>query len=165
LIWLFIVALLTILFAVVDTTTILITAFFGVVTMIMIAKLLPGSCTLRLDATGFETTRWFRTRRFRWSDVSDFAVWGTERSGLVTFNDDKLHLGFFGKVRAAWMGGRNAVLPNSYAAPDALVRLMKTWRNSAVGTRLLEQTQPSGRSMPVLRKRRTIAPGRASGLR
>ena len=57
--WLFGAALLTILFANVDTTTIPITVFFGIVTMIMVAKLLPGSCTLRLDASGFETTRWF----------------------------------------------------------------------------------------------------------
>jgi hypothetical protein len=130
--WLFGAALLTILFANVDTTTIPITAFFGIVTMIMVAKLLPGSCTLRLDASGFETTRWFRTRRFRWSDVSAFAVRGSSSAGFVTFNDNRLRLGFFGRLSAAVLGGRNNVLPNSYAAPDYLARLMNSWRKSAL---------------------------------
>jgi hypothetical protein len=117
-----------------DTTAILATAFFGVVTMMMVVKLLPGSRTLRLDASGFETTRWFRTRRFRWGEVSNFAVWGSDNAGFVTFKDKTQRLGIFGKMSAALMSGRNNVLPNSFAAPHELARLMNTWRHSALST-------------------------------
>jgi hypothetical protein len=59
---------------------------------------------------GFETTRWFRTRRFRWSEVSNFAVWGSDSAGFVTFKDKTQRLGIFGKTNAALMSGRNNVL-------------------------------------------------------
>jgi hypothetical protein len=130
--WLFGAAFFTMLSATSEAKMILTTAFFGVATMIMVAKLLPGSCTLRLDASGFETTHWFRTRRFRWNDVSAFAVRGFSSPGFVTFNDNRLRLGFFGRLSAAVLGGRNNVLPNSYAAPDYLARLMNSWRKSAL---------------------------------
>jgi hypothetical protein len=132
LIWLFVAACLTVLSVDHDTTAILMTAFFGVVTMLIVVKLLPGSRTLRLDASGFETTLWFRTRRFRWSEVSSFAVWGSDRWGRVTFKDKTRRPGFFDKMSTALMGARNNVLPNSYAAPLELAHLMNTWRNSAL---------------------------------
>jgi hypothetical protein len=145
LIWLFGAACLTMLCAVHDTTMIPATVFFGVVTMMIVVKLLPGSRTLRLDAEGFETTRWFRTRRFHWGEVSNFAVWGSDDAGLVAFKDKTQHLGIFGKIRAAWMGGRNTVLPNSYAAPHELARLMNTWRNSALNATKLTGAEATAR--------------------
>jgi hypothetical protein len=132
LLWLFGAACLTMLSVGHDTTAILATALFGVVTMMIVFNLLPGSRTLRLDASGFETARWFRTRRFRWSEVSNFAVWGSDSGGLVTFKDKTQRLGIFGKMNAALMSGRNNVLPNSFAAPHELARLMNTWRHSAL---------------------------------
>jgi len=142
--WLFVAACLTMICASIDTTTIGTADFIGVVTMAMVVKLLPGSHTLRLDASGFETTRWFYTRRYDWSDVSDFAVWGFNGWLVVTFNDNRLRPGIFGRMRPALMDGRNAVLPNSYAAAEDLARFMKTWRNSALRRRGLEQKQPPG---------------------
>jgi hypothetical protein len=161
LLWLFGTACLTMLFAG-DTTIILATTFFGVVTMMIVVKLLPGSRTLRLDAGGFETTHWFRTRRFRWSEVTDFAVWGTDHRGLVTFKDKTQRLGIFGRISAALMGGRNNVLPNGYAAPADLARVMNTWRNSALSATKRTGAESTAQSMEAGLSQKTSECSRAN---
>ncbi len=115
-----------------DTTSILVTAFFGAVTMAMVLDLIPGSGTIRLDASSFEITRWFRRRRYLWSDVGNFATWGFGYGRVVTFKDKTLRLGIFGRMNAALLGGRTNALPNFFAAPDGVARFMNAWREIRV---------------------------------
>jgi hypothetical protein len=141
-------AFLTIVCSAFDTTTIPAATFFGVVTMMIVVKLVPGSHTLRLDVGGFEITRWFRTRRFLWSEVSDFAAYNAIVWRFVAFKERQRHLGIFDKISAPLMNGRNRLMPNCYGAqPNELARLMTSWRSSALpGTEQTERARTSTRT-------------------
>jgi hypothetical protein len=117
----------------VDKTSILATVVFGVVTMIILAKLIPGSTMLTLDADGFETTRWFWKRRFQWNDVSSFSAWMSGPSGFVAFKDKTLGPGPFGKLGASLSGGANRTLFGAYGTSvDELAWLLRRWQRSAL---------------------------------
>jgi hypothetical protein len=112
---------------------ILAATFFGVCTVMYAIDLFPGSSSLRLDASGFEITRWFRMQQFRWNEVSDFTVWAFGGSRLVMFKARRPRPGILGKINAAFAGGRNSSLPNIYETPAGdLVQILTTWRNSAL---------------------------------
>jgi hypothetical protein len=150
-----------------DKTSILVTVFFGVVTMIIVAKLIPGSTTLTLDANGFETTRWFWRRRFRWNDVSGFSAWGSGESAFVAFKDKTLRLGPFGKLRAALSGGANRYLFGAYGtSTDELAWLLRRWQRSALRAAKQAQAEatagqveaapPQKTSVPIIRSVRAL---------
>ena len=90
------------------------------------AMLVPGANSLRLDADGFEVTHLFRAKRYRWSDVSDFAVHSLGQSGeVVAFKTSDPSRGLWTRTNAALLGERNAYLPDTYGMkPEDLARLM-----------------------------------------
>jgi hypothetical protein len=110
---------------------IFVTASFGVGTMIGLITLLPGASSLRLDGSGFEITKFFFLRqRYSWRDVSDFVTWANR---MVVFEAEKPRLGAYERINAAIAGGRNGYLPDTYGMTAGdLVRLMTSWRNSAM---------------------------------
>jgi hypothetical protein len=113
---------------------ILVTAIFGVGTVTGATMLLPGASSWRLDENGFDITRCFRKQRYRWSEVSDFGIWGfLMYNRYVVFKAAKSHLSILEKMNAGLAGGRNGYLPDTYGmAADDLVQLMTSWRNSAM---------------------------------
>jgi hypothetical protein len=123
---------------------VLVTAIFGVVTMIGMMILLPGASSLRLDVTGFQTTNLFRRQSYSWRDVSDFAVLSIHGNCFVMFRDAKPRVAI-SKRNAAITGGRNGGLPDTYGmAADDLVQLMTTWRNSALNATGLNVPRRAG---------------------
>jgi hypothetical protein len=114
---------------------IFVTVVFAIFTTIGIMMLLPGASSLRLDESGFETTKFFFFRkRYSWRDVSDFLVWSkVAKGGMVVFKDEKPRLSASERINAALTGGRNGYLPDTYGmAAGELVQLMINWRNSAM---------------------------------
>jgi hypothetical protein len=116
---------------------IFVTASSGFGTMIGVIMLLPGASSLRLDGNGFEITKFFfLRRRHSWRDVSDFVVWAMAGNRAVVFKAEKPRLGAYERISAAMAHGRNGYLPDTYGmAADDLVRLMTSWRNSAMNAR------------------------------
>ena len=90
------------------------------------AMLVPGANSLQIDAEGFEVTHLFRSKRYRWSDVSDFAAHSLGQSGeVVAFKTSDPPRGLWNKTNAALLGERNACLPDTYGmTPEDLARLM-----------------------------------------
>lgn len=113
---------------------IFVTASSGIGTMTGAMMLLPGASSLRLDESGFEVTKFFFLRqRYCWCDLSDFVAWEMIRKYIVVFKAAKPRLGVYEKINAALAGGRNGYLPDTYGmAANDLVRLMTSWRNSAI---------------------------------
>jgi len=112
-----------------------VTASCGVGTIISLMMLMPSGSSLRLDGSGFETTKFFFVRqRYRWCEVSDFVVWGAMiGQDMVVFKAEKPHLHASERINAALAGGRNGYLPDTYgkAAVD-LAQLMTSWRDLAI---------------------------------
>ena len=114
---------------------------FGVATALSATALLPGAMVLRLDGDGFETTRFYRTKRYRWKDVSDFAVWSFICS-IVVFRVAGQRPDYMDRRNAALTGGRGGYLPDSYGlSADSLAQTMIAWQQTA-----LEAVNRSGHS-------------------
>jgi hypothetical protein len=109
-------------------------AFFGLCTAAGAVALLPGSGSLRLDASGFEVTKFFLfKRRYDWRDASDFSVWSPPTSGIVVFRVETEPPSALDRVNGALTGGKSGYLPDTYGmAADDLTRLMTSWREAAV---------------------------------
>jgi len=109
-------------------------AVCGVVSILcgVVLALRPGA-GLRLDATGFAVVGPLRRQAFRWSDVSDFAVWSKDKSSFVAFKAAKPRFTASDTMNATLTGGRNGLLPDTYGmTAGQLARLMTDWRNAAV---------------------------------
>jgi hypothetical protein len=112
---------------------IFVTAVFGAATLWCVIRQLTGAGSLRLDKNGFEVINYFRTQRYRWSEVSDFGTWTLLFNSMVVFKAAKSHLSILEKMSAGLAGGRNGYLPDMYEmGVDELVQFMATWRNSAI---------------------------------
>lgn len=100
----------------------------------------PDAISLRLTSSGFEVVAGLQKRTFSWRQVSDFDVLaGRRSSSKVVFRYDGPHRNSFrvglGWLDAAFAGGRNAYLPDTYGLRTAdLVRVLTTWRELAVGS-------------------------------
>jgi hypothetical protein len=101
-------------------------AFFGGGTLISFVKLWPGANSLRLDEKGFEVVNFFRKKYYFWDQTSDFAVTSNSPiSGFVIFRETMRRLGVSEKIRAAFAGGRNCKLPDTYGlSAQNLAQLM-----------------------------------------
>jgi len=99
----------------------------------------PDAISLRLTSSGFEVAAGLQKRTFLWTQVSDFDVFAGRRSSeKVVFRYDGPHRSPFrvgmNWLDAAFAGGRNAYLPDTYGLRTAdLVRVLTTWRELAVG--------------------------------
>jgi hypothetical protein len=96
--------------------------------------MLPGACALRLGRNGFEVTHFFRRRRTRWRDVTDFTAARIRPSHLrvVVYNDARASTRLIARVNVA-ISGRNADLRDTYGlSADELAELMAAWRASAL---------------------------------
>jgi hypothetical protein len=109
-----------------NTGAMLIAALSGFCAALGVIMLGPGAGSLRLDAEGFQVVHFFRTRSYRWSDVSEFGVRSFGQHGeVVAFNAANRRLNIWEKINAALIGGRNAYLPDTYGmTAEDLVRLM-----------------------------------------
>jgi hypothetical protein len=115
-----------------DTDAIFLAAFFGFWALLGAIILLPGANSLRLDETGFEIEHFFRRKRFRWSDVSDFEVRrvGEFNGEIVAFDTVDSHLSLWERINGALIG-KKRYLPITYGmAGEDLAKLMTTWKNS-----------------------------------
>lgn len=95
----------------------------------------PGTNALRLDDTGFEVTRLFQKKVFRWSDVSDFSVslGSLQPPGLLLFKAAKPRLTNADEVAAYLQRGPNESLPDTYGfAEKDFLHLMTSWQKLAL---------------------------------
>ena len=98
----------------------------------------PDAISLRLTSSGFEVVAGLQKRTFLWTQVSDFdAFAGRSGSSKVVFRYGGPHRSSFrvglGWLDAAFAGGRNAYLPDTYGLQTAdLVQVLTTWRELAV---------------------------------
>jgi hypothetical protein len=118
-----------------DIVAMLCAAFFGLGTVIFVITFLPGASALRLNETGFDVTRFYRTRTFRWNEVSDFGAWTFRGFACVVFKVAKSRLSILEKINTALAGG-NGYLPYTYdgLSADDLASLMTQWRERASAT-------------------------------
>lgn len=112
------------------------TAFCAIGTMLSVCTLLPGASLLRLDADGFEVTKFFfLKRRYNWAKVSDFGLWTMSKTTLVVFKAYSRDRGVLETMNAALAGGSNGYLPDTYGMSAAeLAQTMTSWLNSAMDT-------------------------------
>lgn len=64
----------------------LVLIFFGLMSLIGLLALAPGSTFLRLEPEGFTVSTLYRRVSFRWSDVEKFGVFEIDKSSFVGFN-------------------------------------------------------------------------------
>jgi hypothetical protein len=106
---------------------------FAAGTALCVTTLLPGAAALKLDGHGFDVTRLYQTRRYRWSAVSDFAVWSFIGRGIVVFKVPNEHPDYFERRNAGLTGGRNGYLPDTYGlSAGSLARIMTEWQGAAL---------------------------------
>lgn len=125
----------------VTLSTVLVAALSAGAAALGAAMLLPGANALRIGDDGFEIVQLFRATRFRWSQVSDFALYSLGQSGdVVAFKAAGHQPGLWARINGAMLGERNAYLPDTYgmAAAD-LARLMTERHETAMSAK-----QPSG---------------------
>lgn len=117
-----------------DTAAILLAALFGCCAALGAIMLLPGANSLRLDADGFSVEHLFRTKQYRWSEVSGFAVRnvGQYDDKLVSFDTTaEVRRSLWDKINGALIG-KSGHLPSTYGMPaDDLAELVTAWKNSA----------------------------------
>lgn len=108
------------------------TAFCGAGTLIGTIILLPGSSSLRLYESGFEITKFYRSKKYNWSDTSDFGVWSlSRRSEMVVFKLTKARFSVLDKINTA-LASCNGYLPDTYGlSAGDLANLMNTWHDAA----------------------------------
>ena len=107
-------------------------ALFGFCTAIGMIWLLPGASLLRLDASGFGVTRFFRAEVFHWNEVSDFGVWAFWFNAMVVFKVAKPRLSLLERSNAALADGRNGYLPDTYGLKaEDLLQIMTVWQHLA----------------------------------
>lgn len=117
-----------------DQAAIFLAAFFAFWAVLGAVMLLPGANSLRLDADGFEVEHFFSRKRYRWDDVSDFAVRnvGQYNEQLVAFDTAaEVRRSLWEKINGAAIG-KGGYLPHTYGmAADELARLMTERKMSA----------------------------------
>lgn len=102
-------------------------AFFGLCLLVGILNAIPSASELRLDRGGFVVRTLFRTRSYRWADVTNFQIVSIPGRVLVAFTlradpaRERRKTGLFGNFDAA--------LPDSYGlSAVALVALLEDWK-------------------------------------
>ena len=105
--------------------------FFGLVAIVAILALLPGSSRLMLDKDGFEATTLYRGARKRWAETSEFGTADISGETFVVFDDLTLTPGALTGFNTSNIG-RNSALPDTYGlSAEELANLMSDWRNRA----------------------------------
>jgi hypothetical protein len=86
---------------------------------------------LRLDESGFSFDGVFR-RQYSWSEVSGFAAWYYRGNGSVVFNTTRPGRNIWAKINAAFVGGQDAWLSDTYGLDaNQLAQLLNVWQSSA----------------------------------
>ena len=94
----------------------------------------PGVLALKLDADGFEITKFFRKRRVAWKDATDFTVWEHRGISMVTFNEANKRVTWLARLNGM-STKRNSYLPATanYGLPaQVLADVMTAWRERAL---------------------------------
>jgi hypothetical protein len=109
----------------------LIASFFGLVLIVFIIQLIPGSTQLTLTKAGFIMTSLFRSNFTKWSDVKEFKIGYLGRNKAVMFDYVDNHTKYgIGKLVAKSLSGSHGALPNNYGLKvTELLNLMNDWKN------------------------------------
>lgn len=114
------------------------TIFFGTCMLAGIITLLPGASSLQLNQDGFAIAKFYWTRRLRWAEVSDFAIWTYRANKVITFNTCTPSSSKAGALLMkinSFLAGRNDYLPDTYGlSANDLLALVNAWRKRAIGS-------------------------------
>lgn len=112
--------------------------FFGTCMLAGIITLLPGASSLQLNQDGFAIAKFYWTRRLRWAEVSDFAIWTYRANKVITFNTCTPSSSKAGALLMkinSFLAGRNDYLPDTYGlSANDLLALVNAWRKRAIGS-------------------------------
>jgi hypothetical protein len=101
-------------------------AAFGIWSIITLLSLRPGASSLQLDATGFEVTTLYRTKRYSWNQVGGFKEFTTRSTNGVEFWVD---LRVSERPSAGSTDWRNGLLSDTYGlSAEELARILTDWR-------------------------------------
>jgi hypothetical protein len=107
-------------------------AAFGVWGIITLLSLRPGASSLRLDATGFEVTTFYRTKTYSWTQVGGFKEYRTRYTYGVEFWNKR---GVWARPSVSSTDWRNDLLSNTYGlSAEELVHVLVTWQDLAMNT-------------------------------
>lgn len=109
----------------------LIASFFGLLLIVFVIQLIPGSTQLTLTKDGFIMTSLFRSHITKWSDVKAFKIGYLGRNKAVMFDYVNSHLKHeIGRVVAKSISGSHGALPSNYGLKvTELLNLMNDWKN------------------------------------
>jgi hypothetical protein len=113
---------------------------FSAGTVAAAVMMVPGASELALDGNGLTLRMTYRDRRWRWTDLSDFAVVDDDlipRCRRVGFNERRAHRSGFATAVKQFTDSprwRDVVLTDSYGglSVDDCVRLLSLWQQRAL---------------------------------
>ena len=110
---------------------VVIAAFFGLCSVILLLQSLPSAASLRLDPEGFEVRSLGRVRRTRWQDVSAFriaSIQGTKMIGIEyapDYEGQKSERNFASMIS----GGTEGAIADQYDAPaEEIAKTLNEWQ-------------------------------------
>ena len=110
--------------------------FFGAGIVATFLNLMPNSCYLKLNESGFEFKGSFRKTFIKWDDVQKFYVtdpsakMGIKSIKVVAFDfSNSYNKQELAREIARNIGGSEAALPDTYGKkPEELAELMNSWK-------------------------------------
>ena len=104
---------------------------FSLGAAVMLVQLLPGSAHLTVSREGIEICALFRTRRFRWSDLSEFGVYRVRGTAFVGFNFSPEYRELTrGRAFARALAGFEGSLPDTYGFRAEDLALLLAYHHS-----------------------------------
>jgi hypothetical protein len=110
--------------------------FFGLMSIIFLMQLIPGSSQLSLTHEGFIITSLFRSHLTPWSHVKEFSIGnlGPNKAVMLDYVD-KHRKHSFGKRLAKSFSGRHGALPDTYGMrATELLQIMNAWKQKYGGS-------------------------------
>jgi hypothetical protein len=105
-------------------------AAFGVWGIIVLLSLRPGASSLRLGATGFELTTFYRTKTYAWTQVGGFKEYRTRYTYGVGF---WIKRDVWARPSIGSTDWRNGLLSNTYGlSAEELARVLAAWQDLAM---------------------------------
>lgn len=109
----------------------LVASLFGILSLVFIIQLIPGSTQLTLTKEGFIITNLFRSKMTKWTDIKIFGIGIIGRNEAVMYDyvdTDTKHK--VGKNIAKSFSNYHVALPSNYGLElSELLDLMNYWKN------------------------------------
>lgn len=104
---------------------------FGLGSLVFILQLLPNSSTLLLEPDGFTVRSLYRSHKYKWDDISHFAVTRIGVNKMVAFDfSGSYEKGQRARQLSAGLSGYEGALPDSYGMkPEHLAQLLNEWKS------------------------------------